>query len=478
LSARNKSRMLVVEIGVRQIHWLTTLVLLLTAEPVLACSCTPEAFAPACQKITRTEVVFRGSVRRIEPDPLTPKFPNSHVVRFLVETVYKGLPPGTTEVIVNPENFTTCEAGYRNGARYLIFGHKLPGTDQVLSGTCDGSRLVKYAGDDLRFLESFRKNQAGNAVYGRVLQWVEAFGRPRREEDAPVPGATVTLMKDGRRFALDTSREGAFRFEGIPPGAYTLFARREPYVPDPLLLKIDVPARGCVEVFPRLEAHAAINGLLTRVNGQPAARTRVELLRKNNDGRWYWTSQFWKNTNDEGQFAFSDIPSGDYLLGHEIWNGYPSNRTEYPTYYYPGVPDQKRALVLHVEPLQKIADVKLVLPKPNTPRRIRVVVVWPDGNSPASNLLQLSNGDELIENVGGALRGQPGPYHGGVVEFTGWAERVYELQVRYWIDDLGGPVPHGRRRIALSNRVKLMPGTGPATVKLVLTRTLLADEER
>jgi len=54
----------------------------------------------------------------------------------------------------------------------------------------------------------------------------------------------------------------------------------------------------------------------------------------------------------------------------------------------------------------------------------------------------------------------------------------YDLHVRYWIDDLGGSVPHDRQRIARSDRVRLPPGNKPAAVRIVLTKTLLSDEDR
>jgi len=42
-----------------------------------------------------------------------------------------------------------------------------------------------------------------------------------------------------------------------------------------------------------------------------------------------------------------------------------------------------------------------------------------------------------------------------------YAEREYDLHVRYWIDDLGGPVPHDQQRIARSDKVRLRQGMSP-----------------
>jgi hypothetical protein len=400
------------------------------------------------------------------------------VYRFQIETAYKGLPKTAAQIVVNPDNFTSCRTEYKSGVRYLIFGSKLAGTDEVLSGDCHGSRIAQYAAEDLTFLEAYRRNQSVNSVYGRVLQWVTSIGRPRREEDAPVGGANVVLSNGARTLTQRTTATGDFRFEGIPAGAYNLSANLLPYESNLGGTPIEVPTVGCVERFPKLEAHASIAGNLTKEDGRPAAKTRVEILRKNHSGAWYSTYQFWTQTDADGHFQFAELPDGDYLLGYEIWGGKPSNYSAYPTRYFPGVAEQALARVLHLEPTQALSDLKFSLPKPHTPRAIRVEVVWPNGTAPSQNLLQLLDGDGLIKNVGISLRDRPGAKHGGVVEFTGYAEREYELHALYWIDDLGGSIPHDQQRIARSEKVLLPPGKQPATVRLVLTRTLLRDEDR
>ena len=95
---------------------------------VLGCSCSPAASAPACEKILTTEIVFVGTVRAIEPDAQFPTASKNRVYRFQVETPYKGLSQNVTQVVVNPDNFTSCQTEYKLGMRYLIFGTRLRGT--------------------------------------------------------------------------------------------------------------------------------------------------------------------------------------------------------------------------------------------------------------------------------------------------------------------------------------------------------------
>ena len=451
---------------------------LISYAKAIACDCSPDASAPACQKIATAQVVFIGTVRSIEPDPGMPNVARFRVYRFRVQTAYKGLSPGATEVVVNPDNLTSCHREYNNGATYIVFGTTRGGSDEILSGGCHGSRLVEYAPDDVRFLEAYRNHRAANSVFGRVLQWGDRFGNNDRDATAPVDGATVTLQSGSKSFNKKSSSDGDFRFEGLPSGSYGLSARLEPYVANTANMLVNVLPIGCAEAFPILSAQASITGKLTTYDGKPAAKLRVELLRKSNSGNWYSTSQFFNYSGPDGGFHFEDLPDGDYLLGYEIWGGRPSNNWAHPTRYYPGVPDLESAAVIHLVPHANIHDVKFALSRPDTPRKIRVVVVWPDDTAPAGNLLQLFDGDELLTNVGDPLRNRPAQAHNGIIELSCFAERTYDLHVRYWIDDLGGPVPHDQQRIARSEQVRLGPGTGPATIKLVLTRTLMSDEDR
>jgi hypothetical protein len=93
------------------------------------------------------------------------------------------------------------------------------------------------------------------------------------------------------------------------------------------------------------------------------------------------------------------LPDGDYLLGYGIWGGKPSNYSAYATRYFPGVPEQALASVVHLMPMQAVNSLKFSLARPQTPRSLRVELVWPNGTSPRQNLLQLFNGDELIKRI-------------------------------------------------------------------------------
>jgi hypothetical protein len=186
---------------------------------------------------------------------------------------------------------------------------------------------------------------------------------------------------------------------------------------------------------------------------------------------------FWTTTDEQGRFQFHDLPSGNYLVGHEIWTDEPSQFSGDPTEYFPGVARREQATVVHLSPNQSVDGIAMRLSSPHTPRSINVEVVWPDGTRPTENLLQLFDGQSLIRNIGWRTSFRSAVPHQGTYEFTGYEQRAYKLHARYWIDEFSGPVPDDQKRIAITDLVEIKPGKGPLSVRLVLTESRVAKQE-
>src|SRR5262249_25702083 len=150
------------QIGVNRVRgWRSTLLALIPLVRAWGCSCSPATFAPACERISTAEIVFVGKAVAIETRARIPVSLMLRFYRFQVETAYKGLPKGTTEVIVDPGGGSSCETRYTLGTRYLIFGSQTPGAKEVFSAACHGSRIADDHPDDLKFLEAYRRGQSG-----------------------------------------------------------------------------------------------------------------------------------------------------------------------------------------------------------------------------------------------------------------------------------------------------------------------------
>ncbi len=425
----------------------------------LACTCVGSG--PACVEITDANVAFLGESVEFLPDL---KNPGGYLYRFRVESVYKGLPPDTKQVLVDSGSSGMCGTEYPIGKRYIIFAGVR--TDQplvVFAGMCSGSRRADLNQEDVAFLESYVRGEHQTMVYGKVGQGSFADSGDLFDETAPLGGAIVVLENAEHRFSVPSQFDGSYQFVGIPEGYYQLSAQLKPFTPVPFFEKVTVRDRGCKQVFITLKADCSIGGILLTPDGKPFADERVELLRRNLAGEWYRTYRMWKQTDKIGVFRFSNLPSGEYLLGHEIWGDRPSDDNPFPTLYYPGVSERSNAEIIHLSPGQNLKSIKLKVPPAHTGRKISIRVVTADGNQVGKNFLQIfKTGARLFKN----LRGDE---NNGVIEFSGYQEREYEFKAEYWLDDLGaGGVPTFAKRILKAEPVKLFPGKADTEIVLVL----------
>jgi hypothetical protein len=379
------------------------------------------------------------------------------------------LPENAKELVIDPDNATSCQAEYRVGKKYLMFA-----TKTLVAGECSGSRPIEWASEDIEFLEHFAKGQTVTRVYGKALQWLGAWGPTSEDEEAPAAGALVKLQSETNRWEGVAGPNGAFSFDGIAPGRYLLSAGLESFTPSVRPQEIDVLSRGCVEQSIELRSKTDVAGVILDYLGNPAASRRVEVRRRNFSGHWYGTYEFWRQSDRNGRFKFENIPTGDYLLGYEIAQGGPGIESAEPTTYFPGVAEQKSAVVLHLEPNQKISDLKFRLGRPQTPRQITVLVAGPDGKPPGDHLLQVFANEELLRNLGGLNKARS-LTTAGRLTFTGYEERQYRLSARYWVNDLGDGAPVSEKLIETTGVSIVGPGTGPVVVRPVLGSPKLSD---
>jgi hypothetical protein len=444
---------------------------------LLGCSCLPDVMAPACEKLGKMHAIFVGRVLEVEADATAGPAMRAELYRFAVETAYKGLAAEVKEVVIDPDNYTTCRARYTVGKRYLVYATQSRRGGRLVSANCHGSRRVEFAGDDIAYLESYRRGETGNFVYGRVLQGVPGFGRPVRGKDAPVEGAKVVLRRGEETWSQSSAPDGEFRFENLPAGQYTLSAELAPYVGNPGALPVEVPATGCAQMFPVLEARAILAGVLVDASGSPAGKMPIDVLRRHPNGNWTWIYPYSKTTNALGEFLIENLPAGDYLVGYSIGRDYAPLDSPYTTTYFPGVRERERAEVVRAGPREAVRDLRIRLGKPQTPRAVRVEVVWPDGSLPGKHRLQLFHHGEAIRTVEEFDFHVDPDARKGIFQLMGYEEREHLLEARYWVDEHRGPVPWEMQRVARSEVVRLAPGMGPVRVRLVLTKTLRMDEE-
>lgn len=431
---------------------LSFVMLVLSVGELIACSCTPEASAPTCQKVSDTAVIFLGE--RIND--------SSHL--FKIDQVYKGLPVGTKKVTVVP-GIGSCSTRYEPGVKYLIFA-SVARDNVVFSGMCSGSHVADES--DIRFLNDFVAGKTQTIVHGKVLQFVTHIGYPKDTESAPLGNVEIVLEGLTKKYNTRSNQDGSFSFVDVLPGQYKLRASLEPYTPSPEFQPFELVKGGCRIVYPQLKAMASLSGKAVDSDGHPLKRTRIEMIKKSWLAHWYHTHKMWTQTDDEGNFQFDDLESGDYVLGHEVWGDIPSDNTPYPLFYYPNATEMANASIIKLAPRQKVADIKLVFFPKHTERRLTIRVVGPDGKAPGSHLLQIFNESGLVQNL-------EGRESKGKIEFVAYEERSYTFRARYWVDDLSDDKIQVKR-LLLAEPVTLAPGKTKDEIVLRLTRAVLESD--
>jgi hypothetical protein len=201
---------------------------------------------------------------------------------------------------------------------------------------------------------------------------------------APVAGAYVVINSASASNASRTLRagtDGSFVFAQISAGRYVLMARRKGYVEQMYLQHQQFTTAILVGpnlnsenlVFP-LAPEGVISGGVTDEAGEPIQSARMLLFREDNENGGHAKHlQGQENTDDEGQYRFASLPSGNYYLAvsavpwyagyarsNRPWFGTsvaarktgiqnPNLDLVYPITYYPNATDVTGATSIGVE---------------------------------------------------------------------------------------------------------------------------------
>lgn len=438
------------------ILWLVAIVISGDLYQLLACTCAPTQI---CDRINEAKVAFLGE--GLEQITL-PGMPGRYY-RFRVDRIYKGLSGQTKEIIVDPDNMTSCGTEYRMGVKYVIFSYASPLNKNIVrSGGCSGSFKAEPNSEAIAYIERYVRGELKSEVWGKVFQMgSKGFFGDEKEVDG-LEDAEVTLKSNAKTFTTKSRKDGSYSFSEVPEGTYELTANLKSYTLPLGPQQIIVSKQGCKEYDIALNAQSGIQGKLLLPNLKPAIQKRMEIFRRDSKGEYHYIA--WQSTTDNGEFAFKNIPSGLYLLKHE--SGY---YEEYPTYYYPGVTEKSYALPISIEPNQTINNITLELPAPHVRRKIIVKVTWEDGKPVGDNLLQISSDEGHLKNLEGKRKDN-------LAVFDCFQEREYKFDARYWVDDLRSNVPYGEKRIAEAPPIKVAKGKEDVEITLLLSRTLKKDD--
>jgi hypothetical protein len=283
-------------------------------------------------------MIFLGTVTEVI------LIPDGHIgwspsrAKMRVDRAYKGV----SEAALTLYDDGMCDGPELEvGEQYLMYTHRNE-DGGIPSRGCTRSRHVKFAEEDLWYLESLNEAAPTARVYGSIVAWPEDSG-----DRLPLAGAIVKLAGPVETVTTNADDKGRYSFEGLIPGKYSVSAS-QPGFDMPLrdygLFSAEVTARGCAAINVTLAKHwpGTVSGRLMRSDGTPAsAGIDLTLYRitENGDRDPIGDEVL---TDERGAYEFQSVRAGRYKIAlHPCC--FPTGKAPYRPIYWPAATNEDNA---------------------------------------------------------------------------------------------------------------------------------------
>jgi hypothetical protein len=255
------------------------------------------------------------------------------VIPLVVETPFRGVT--TTELFMMDRGQPALDPS----RSYLFYAGRPMGPlapDIIFDAS---PKDVESAEADLRFLNDAVTNDQGTVVYGSLK-----FQDPDNQIPlTPLGGVPLRVSLDGQQYEASTRVDGTFVLTGVPRGVL----RIDPILPQHLALPPQatggIAKGGCLSINMRATFNGRLRGRVMLASGE-AYRGAVEIVPH---GHARHVPDLRASTNERGEFAFSSVPPGSYLLGINI-SSQPTRGDAFSPTYFPGTTDRSLAMPVTV----------------------------------------------------------------------------------------------------------------------------------
>ena len=337
-------------------------------ENALACECSPPP--PPCVEYSATPIIFLGTV--------TEAMQTEGVARMRIDKAYKGI----SEKTVLLYDSGMCDGPtLRVGEQYIMYTQN-DGSGYLPSRGCTRSRNVKYADEDLAFLNSLAGAAPTGSISGKVTM---STGDLARTGD-PLSGATIEILNGQEKATTTTDTSGRYSFLGLQPGSYLVRATKPGFTSTESQDEdtTEVAARGCavLDLALRKNWPGTIRGRVIRPDGTPAqAGLSLDLIRVEGKGRSRKSELLLgatAKTDESGEYSFVAVAPGFYKIALNLYK-VPTADDPYPAQYWPRAATEAGASAIEIsESLDsQRCDFQLPVALTNTP--VEFVVMLPDG---------------------------------------------------------------------------------------------------
>ena len=342
--------------------------ILLVPRIALACGCNPFA-KTVLDAYKQADLVVIARMLSVEKatDPKPRYGGDINSATMVVEKFYKG------NVTINQQlkfdqgdEVLGCSWSFyleEVGERFLLYLFKPEKpSDPWYISTCNRSRGLESAKDDLLYLNNIEKHRGQTRVSGVV----------NSEGNLNMEGLKVRIRGSNRTYIAETDSDGVYEIYNLPPGRYVIepklpfgwkvdefhltseLRRADPHRPSNRVAFTLQPRKHFgVEMEIRLSNH--VSGTIVDSHSKPLRWVCVALADVTDERHWCHDL-----TDKKGRFRINSVKAGKYIL---ILN--PENKLTqempFPRLYYPGVTEREKATTISVKHGQSLNNLNIVI---------------------------------------------------------------------------------------------------------------------
>ena len=174
-----------------------------------ACSCISSG--PACQAFWTTDVVFDGTVVKIDPTSREETFSDrtfrvtEFVVTLQVRQSWKGVEGETVQVTTSGSG-ASCGFDFKMDGRYLVFASRGGSDSRPRVSLCSFTRAYDGTGESAAFFASLGAAETGGRVFGTIQSFARSF-KPTNSSSRSAMDLEVRLTGNGVRSPRQRRRD-------------------------------------------------------------------------------------------------------------------------------------------------------------------------------------------------------------------------------------------------------------------------------